>query len=117
MTRSERVVIADRLREARDALGLTQQDVADALGIPRTAVSAMEYADRNLRGHELWRLARLYRRSVAWLLGEQDDPEIDPSLTRAVSGLTSDDRDTVLRFARFLAAQSGVGSVGEETKQ
>ena len=65
-------LVGSRLREAREVLGLTQGDVAGALGIPRTSVIALEAGRRKVTGLELRRLARLYRRDVHWLLGEDD---------------------------------------------
>lgn len=103
--RAERQVVASRLREARETLGLTQGDVAGALGIPRTSVIAMEAGKRNVSALELRRLSRLYRRTVEWLLGEQSSAAaVDNALYRAAANLSSDDKEQVLRFAQFLAA-------------
>lgn len=103
----ERRGVGKRLRQARDHLGLTQDDVAATLGIPRTSVIAMEAGRRNVSAIELRRLSRLYRRSVAWLLGEDEaagaDPEVDSALFRATAELTDQDKQQVLRFAEFLA--------------
>lgn len=104
----EAQVLAARLREGRKTLGLTQQDVADVVGISRPAVAEVEAGHRRVSALELKRMARLYRRSVAWLLGEVDDEPPDEGLTLAVAALVPADRDQVLRFARFLAAQKGV---------
>lgn len=92
-----------RLREAREYVGLLQEDVARALAIPRASVSTLESGKRRVSSLELRRLARLYRRPVGWLLGE--DLEIDPSapLFRATATLSDNDREQVLRFAEFLA--------------
>lgn len=94
-----------RLREAREVLGLKQDDAAAALGIPRSSVSAMESNKRNVSADELRDLAQLYRRSVDWLLGQgtamvgsQD------ALFRATERLSEDDQLQVLRFAEFLAS-------------
>ena len=38
----EQAKIAARLKEAREYVGLLQEDVASALGIPRASVSALE---------------------------------------------------------------------------
>src|SRR3712207_8170980 len=51
--------VGGRLRAARETLGLTQVDVAGALGIQRTSVIAMEAGRRNVSALELRRLARL----------------------------------------------------------
>lgn len=103
----EHKLVGSRLREAREVLGLTQGDVAEALGIQRTSVIAMEAGRRKVTGLELRRLARLYRRDVAWLLGEDDgtaDTEGAAALFRATAHLTDEDREQVLRFAQFLAS-------------
>lgn len=109
----EHQVMAHRLREARETIGLTQADTASALGIPRSSVVALEAGNRKVTGLELRRLARLYRRNVAWLLGEDsDEPQVaDQALYRATAKLSERDKEQVLRFAQFLAAQqTGEGS-------
>lgn len=106
MSKNELVVVASRIREAREYLGLTQEEVGGALGIPRTSVHAMETGKRGVSALELRRLARLYRRPVEWLLGEDDAPvaAADGALYRATRELSAEDKDQVLRFAQFLAA-------------
>lgn len=105
----EHKVLGSRLKEAREALGLTQADVAGALDIPRSGVAAFEAGERKVTGLELRRLARLYRRSVSWLLGESDDEDVvaDAALYRAAEKLRPQDKEQVLRFVQFLAAQRG----------
>jgi transcriptional regulator with XRE-family HTH domain len=104
---AEHRVLAGRLRQARETLGLTQADTAEALGISRSTVAELEAAKRKVTGLELRRMARLYRRNVAWLLGEEEDePDVaDKALYRAASALSTSDKEQVLRFAQFLAAQ------------
>jgi transcriptional regulator with XRE-family HTH domain len=101
----EQAKIGARLKEAREYVGLLQEDVASALGIPRASVSALESGKRRVTGLEVRRLARIYRRPVGWLLGEVDIEltEAEP-LFRAAEALSQRDRDQVLRFAEFLAA-------------
>lgn len=105
MSENELEVVASRIREARESLGLTQEEVSGALGIPRTSVNAMEAGKRGVSALELRRLARLYRRRVEWLLGEDDAPvaAADGALYRATRDLSVEDKDQVLRFAEFLA--------------
>ena len=102
---SELKVVAERLREAREMIGFTQEEVSGALGIPRTSVHAMEAGKRNVSALELRRLSRLYRRDVEWLLGEEVEPvSPDSALYRATHDLSDEDKEQVLRFAQFLAA-------------
>lgn len=96
--------VGRRLREAREFLGLTQGEVADALGIARTTVNATEAGKRKLTGLEARRYARLYRRDVAWVLWDERPETSGEALYRATAALTEDDREQVLRFAEFLAA-------------
>lgn len=56
--------LARRLREAREAAGLTQEDAARELGVPRTAVVQLEAGKRAVSSLELVRLARLYDRRI-----------------------------------------------------
>lgn len=100
-------VVAERLRESRESLGFTQEEVSGALGIPRTSVHAMETGKRNVSALELRRLSRLYRRRVEWLLGEEVElVGADNALHRATKELSDEDKEQVLRFAEFLAAAS-----------
>jgi transcriptional regulator with XRE-family HTH domain len=109
--RDEHEVIGGRLREAREFVGLLQDEAASALGIPRTSLSALEAGKRKVSGVELRRLARLYRRPVDWLLGEDHTSvaETDP-LFRATARLSDEDKEQVLRFAEFLAAAGRPGT-------
>jgi Zn-dependent peptidase ImmA (M78 family)/DNA-binding XRE family transcriptional regulator len=56
--------LGQRLQNARKATGLTQQAVADQLGMARTTLVAMEKGERTVRPEELMALASLYRVSV-----------------------------------------------------
>lgn len=103
---NEHRVVGARIREARLSIGLTQAEVADALGLSRPTLAAVEKGTRKITGLELRRLARLYQRDVAWLLGEeQADAAAGSALHRATARLSDMDKEQVLRFAEFLAAQ------------
>lgn len=95
--------LAERIRQERSYVGLSQADVSEALGIPRAAVSALETGKRRVSGLELGRLAELFGTSVDRLLG-RDMPQDDTTtaLFRATKSLTETDKEQVLRFAEFL---------------
>ena len=59
-----RPVIAERLREARRARGLSQEQVAAALGVSRPTLVNVEQGRRAPRPEEIVTLARLYGRRV-----------------------------------------------------
>lgn len=53
-----------RLRHARDACGLTQEEVAESLGLSRATVAQIELGNRTVSGLELSKLAYLYARDI-----------------------------------------------------
>ncbi len=64
--------IGRRVREARRAANLSQQAVADASGIPRTALSNIETGTRNITALELVSLVKVLGCSAGQLLGLDD---------------------------------------------
>ena len=100
--------IAQRLREAREYLGLSQGVVADAIGVPRPSISMMESGQRKVSADELRKLAKLYRKPYEYFLGEEvvgeaaESSESVTALFRATEYLSENDRRQVLRFAEFL---------------
>ena len=63
---ADRQVLGERLKEAREYVGLKQDDVAKKLGIPRSALSNIEAGIRKVDAIELAQMAKLYQRPVAW---------------------------------------------------
>jgi Zn-dependent peptidase ImmA (M78 family)/transcriptional regulator with XRE-family HTH domain len=67
-----------RLKEARENRGLSQEQVAGHLGLPRTAITHMESGNRQVSTLELSQLAELYHRSIADFFADiplsQEDP-------------------------------------------
>jgi transcriptional regulator with XRE-family HTH domain len=98
--------IGERLRQARTAARLTQAEAAEALGIPRSAVSELEAGTRRLAAAELARCAVLYRRPATWFLdGGPETGGPAEAVARLVAGLPPADQEAVTRFAEFLAAR------------
>ncbi|WP_420636607.1 helix-turn-helix domain-containing protein [Candidatus Palauibacter sp.] len=102
----DRKVLSERLREAREYLGFSQEDVAGYLEIPRSALSLMERGQRKVDALELKKLAGLYKRSVGYFTGEGADKESFGAdvahLARKASQLSPEDREELTRFADFL---------------
>jgi Zn-dependent peptidase ImmA (M78 family)/DNA-binding XRE family transcriptional regulator len=64
-------VLGARLQEARKARGLTQQAVADEMGMARTTLVAIEKGERRVLPQELIQLAALYGRPVTEFVSRQ----------------------------------------------
>ncbi len=106
--------LAERLREAREYLGLSQQFVADHTAISRVAISAIENGKRKVEALELAALAGLYQYPVTYFLeGALDEPASVRALAREATGLTERDREEVLRFAQFVKAYGRRQPVGD----
>jgi len=78
--------LGSRLRAARDRRGLSQQTVADALGLPRTAITNIETGARAVSTLEITKLAELYGQTPAYFLtaSEQAEEDLSIVLHRAV---------------------------------
>lgn len=97
--------LAERLREVREYLGLSQEFVAKQTGIPRVAISAIENGKRRVEALELSSLAALYKYPVTYFLeGALDEPASIRAIAREAVALTDRDREQVLHFAQFLKA-------------
>jgi transcriptional regulator with XRE-family HTH domain len=102
---SEEVDLGIRLRSSREYLGLSQEEVAEHMGLSRPAISNIEAGKRKVSTQELQRFAELYRRPYDYLLGDVcESPEdgTTGALFRAARDLSESDRVQVLRFAEFL---------------
>lgn len=77
---------ADRLRQAREQRGVTQQIAADTLNLPRTAITQIESGKRAVSTLELTKLAKLYHHTISYLVGEmQPEEDIEVLLYRSIS--------------------------------
>jgi Zn-dependent peptidase ImmA (M78 family)/transcriptional regulator with XRE-family HTH domain len=72
--------LGERLRDARRNCGLTQEEAAEAVGLPRTALLHVESGKRALTSLELLRLSKLYRRDLSSILSEEAPVADDPML-------------------------------------
>jgi transcriptional regulator with XRE-family HTH domain len=105
---TEKAKLAARFKEAREYIGMSQQEVAEALGIPRSAVSLIESGQRGVGAVELKAFAKLYQTSVAALSGEEEatPPSDIALLAKKVSELSEEDREELMRFSDFLKQRS-----------
>ncbi len=94
------------LARAREEAGYNQEDVAAALGVSRAMVSYWESGKRTPRDPQIAALARLYRLTVAQLLGDepiQTRADEARMLFRGAEGeLSGEARSGVAEFADFL---------------
>jgi len=97
-------VLAQRLKEAREGIRITQEQAAEALGLQRTAIVHIEAGNRSVSTIELAQLATLYHRDISTFFAEdsvsseedalvalcrvdngfRDNPEIKANVTRCI---------------------------------
>jgi len=65
------IALGARLQDARKVRRLTQQEVADALGVARTTIVAVEKGERRIGPAELIKLAAILDRDVHDLLRQR----------------------------------------------
>lgn len=107
-----RVEMGVRLREAREYLNFSQEEVAIALGVSRPAVTNIESGSRKVESLELAKMARLYGRSVTYFLSGEEEVAADEKVVfaaRALSGLSGRDLEEVTKFANYLRNSSNSG--------
>src|SRR3954464_8796684 len=83
----DRQLLGSRLREAREYLELSQDEVAKALHLSRSAMSLIEAGQRKVEAIELKKLAEIYQRPIGYFTGEAASetpmPETVQHLARA----------------------------------
>jgi transcriptional regulator with XRE-family HTH domain len=111
MTEKDRKNLAERLRTAREDAGVSQDTVAQTLGVPRAAISQIEHGNRRVEAIELARLAKLYKKPLSYFAHDAHAEESQEFelLKRATAQLSDKDRGEVLRFAEFLKNRSSGG--------
>lgn len=111
---SEAAQLGKRLKEAREYVGITQEDAASHLKVRRSAISEMEAGKRGVGALEMKSLAALYERPTSWFTGEveQHMAEDVAFLARTVSELSENDKGELASFAEFLRSRSKVTKNG-----
>jgi transcriptional regulator with XRE-family HTH domain len=108
---AEREFQAQRLRESREYLGLSQEYVSQETAISRPAISEIEAGRRKVESLELKRLATLYGRPMTYFLpdegkknsaGAKNEDPVEMKLRTMTKKLPQEDREEILRFAEYL---------------
>lgn len=98
--------VAERLREAREASGLSQGQVAKKLKMHRPTISEIEAGRRKVTAEELGRFAQLYGISVDWIVGGSTEDESSDAririAARELSKMSEPDLNRLMRMLRML---------------
>lgn len=67
---NEYKTVIKKLREAREAAGLTQTEAAEKLGKPQSYISKIERGERRIDVVELSAIAKLYFKKPLWFIDQ-----------------------------------------------
>lgn len=70
------ISLGQRIKQIRESLGLSQQIVAEQLGVSRPSISLIENGERRVCAEELRKLAEIFNMSVDALLDPRKEPHV-----------------------------------------
>ena len=92
--------LGTRIKKAREYLGLTQEDVANLIGVSRVIITNIEAGIRKVSAEELSKFAKIYGWTMEELL-EGEKEENVPMFARTFSELSKEDQDEILNLIKF----------------
>lgn len=106
----DKVVLGRRLYEARDLAGMTQESVARAVGLDRTAIVLLEKGERNLKVPELVEIAQVLGRPLSYFV----EPPVPAAVSRRSAPHTAHDSTRALDVAidQFASDMRGLLELG-----
>lgn len=101
----------DILRKRRDELGLTLEEVGNAVGVARATVQRWESGDiKNIRRDKIYSLSQVLKVSPLALLGRETEytSEFNPNKNDETISLTKHERQLVLAYRANPAMQGAI---------
>jgi Zn-dependent peptidase ImmA (M78 family)/DNA-binding XRE family transcriptional regulator len=77
-------IIGKRLQDARNNIGLSQEEASAQVGVSRVVLAQIEAGVRGVSSLEIMKLARLYSRSVGSLLAEEDETDNEEAVLQTL---------------------------------
>ena len=94
--------IGEKLKAAREYLGLTQEQVASSLNLTRNIIVNIENDNRSIKSEELYKFSKLYGLTMEEIVS--DDKEIDMSnqiFARGFECLSEKDKQEIINLIKF----------------
>jgi transcriptional regulator with XRE-family HTH domain len=100
------MAINERLREAREASGLSQGQVAKKMGLHRPTVTEIEAGRRKVSADEIGEFAKIYDVPISWIVdGPQESNSSDARMlfaARELSKMSNEDLDRLMNMLSML---------------
>ena len=92
----------EKLRAAREFLGLTQEQVASALDMPRNMIVNIENNNRTIKSDELYKFSKLYGISMEEIVSDEKEINLNvPLFARGFETLSDKDQQEILNLIKF----------------
>ena len=102
---NDRDKIAERLKNARILSGLSQENAAKLMNLPRPAISEIESGKRKVSAEEIIMFSKVYKVDVSWLL-HKDEENVETAeiriAARELSKMKQEDRNKLLDILKIL---------------
>ena len=94
--------IGEKLKIAREYLGLTQEQVAKTLGISRNAIINIENNSRSVKSNELFNFSKLYGITMEEIVSDEKQINMNFStFARGFEKLSKKDQQEILNLIKF----------------
>lgn len=98
----------EKLRAAREFLGLTQEQVASALNMTRNIIVNIENNNRTIKSDELYKFSKLYGISMEEIVAGDKSADISiPMFARCFESLSEKDKQEILNLIEFKKNHKG----------
>ena len=92
--------ISEKLKDARQRLGFSQEYVANCLGIGRSAITQIELGNRKITSDEIQKFCQLYHVSADYLLNQESLESKQVVFARGFEELNENDQQEILNQYR-----------------
>lgn len=100
--------IAEKLKDARQRLGFSQEYVAKCLGVSRSAITQIELGNRKITADEIRKFCQLYHISADYLLNQESFESRQVVFARGFEELNENDQQEILNLIAFKKAMAGL---------
>ena len=92
----------EKLRAAREFLGLTQDQVASTLNLTRNIIVNIENNKRSIKADELYKFSKLYGITMEEIVSDEKKVDInDQVFARGFNNLSEKDKQEIINLIKF----------------
>ncbi len=92
----------EKLRAAREFLGLTQEQVASTLNLTRNIIVNIENGKRFIKSDELYKFSRLYGITMEEIISEEKEIDMNNQVfARGFDNLSEKDKQEIINLIKF----------------